>query len=641
MERIYEETAIMENKERVLKYVNGLLYYYGLIDTKTLLGLVRQSLQLDICEKDFKGIIEKSFNEKGVTPFFDYDSHFFINTAVENFSTLLKKQAGRKELSFRPVSEKEALAAYGLLKKTNRDRYAKRIYQLLINKGWPKQKITDWVYTTENDFNNGKEQKELLNNYFREIEFVSEKELNDFAEALEKFLNNTPLWELKGWTPNEFAKNHEKPVREKRAEILNQQLTLTSATPKKTGRNDPCTCGSGKKYKRCCGENRYPEYELQNPNDNNLAEIKSDKVPIDRAGQSPDSEKVNPDLPTLQEWEELHHAALTFKEAKCWEWMFEKDIFAVENPETGELAYCIIMGQLGEVFALNAYLGAEGIDSFFRFQEVSSSENFANSENVTNAYFKQKCLSCSFENRENLDKEDLEIIKKLELKIRGKKQWPQFRSYKPGYYPWVLNAGECRFLTTILKQAFDVGITCRKEKTILSSKNPELILVRTRKESGKGPIWTNSYREIETYEHYYKTYNISDELYLRKTLNSAKKKNAIWEADTSLVVTPIQENKSQRPYLPTMFLLADLRTEMIIQYEMLTDLENESYRIINKLLDTINSFKEVPESIVVANEETFYYLEKACDQLGIELAYVKELELIPYIKKELGKNMGY
>ena len=24
-------------------------------------------------------------------------------------------------------------------------------------------------------------------------------------------------------------------------------------TEKKVGRNDPCTCGSGKKYKKCCG----------------------------------------------------------------------------------------------------------------------------------------------------------------------------------------------------------------------------------------------------------------------------------------------------------------------------------------------------------------------------------------------------
>jgi preprotein translocase subunit SecA len=27
------------------------------------------------------------------------------------------------------------------------------------------------------------------------------------------------------------------------------------ATSKKVGRNDPCPCGSGKKYKKCCGQN--------------------------------------------------------------------------------------------------------------------------------------------------------------------------------------------------------------------------------------------------------------------------------------------------------------------------------------------------------------------------------------------------
>ena len=29
----------------------------------------------------------------------------------------------------------------------------------------------------------------------------------------------------------------------------------TVVKPKKVGRNDPCPCGSGKKYKQCCGRN--------------------------------------------------------------------------------------------------------------------------------------------------------------------------------------------------------------------------------------------------------------------------------------------------------------------------------------------------------------------------------------------------
>ena len=30
-------------------------------------------------------------------------------------------------------------------------------------------------------------------------------------------------------------------------------MDLLAAEARGTGRNDPCPCGSGKKYKRCCG----------------------------------------------------------------------------------------------------------------------------------------------------------------------------------------------------------------------------------------------------------------------------------------------------------------------------------------------------------------------------------------------------
>ena len=32
-----------------------------------------------------------------------------------------------------------------------------------------------------------------------------------------------------------------------------QKESTTIRKPKKIGRNDPCPCGSGKKYKKCCG----------------------------------------------------------------------------------------------------------------------------------------------------------------------------------------------------------------------------------------------------------------------------------------------------------------------------------------------------------------------------------------------------
>ena len=37
---------------------------------------------------------------------------------------------------------------------------------------------------------------------------------------------------------------------------LEQKKSGTIVKPKKIGRNDPCPCGSGKKYKKCCGRNK-------------------------------------------------------------------------------------------------------------------------------------------------------------------------------------------------------------------------------------------------------------------------------------------------------------------------------------------------------------------------------------------------
>ena len=51
----------------------------------------------------------------------------------------------------------------------------------------------------------------------------------------------------------------ELPSEEMRFDLLRQLADIKPSAPqpekqKKVGRNDPCPCGSGKKYKRCCGK---------------------------------------------------------------------------------------------------------------------------------------------------------------------------------------------------------------------------------------------------------------------------------------------------------------------------------------------------------------------------------------------------
>lgn len=77
------------------------------------------------------------------------------------------------------------------------------------------------------------------------------------AKIMELY-NNTRQWALKGHTPNELFQKEKKflkPLPETRFEEKQPiAKVIDLATRTKVGRNDPCPCGSGKKYKRCCGK---------------------------------------------------------------------------------------------------------------------------------------------------------------------------------------------------------------------------------------------------------------------------------------------------------------------------------------------------------------------------------------------------
>lgn len=78
------------------------------------------------------------------------------------------------------------------------------------------------------------------------VNLAFDKELlyKNMVDAKADWLYNLPQWD-KIFTP------------EKRKELyLEQKKSGTVVKAHKVGRNDPCPCGSGKKYKKCCGRNK-------------------------------------------------------------------------------------------------------------------------------------------------------------------------------------------------------------------------------------------------------------------------------------------------------------------------------------------------------------------------------------------------
>ena len=199
-------------------------------------------------------------------------------------------------------------------------------------------------------------------------------------------------------------------------------------------------------------------------------------------------------VPTDDQWRDLYAAANAFKSAVCWQWMENGDIFVVQDPLSRQNFFCAIMGNAGMEFGLVAYRGYGGFKLLHRLLTVEDeSDADALSEDLM---FLQDSLSCTFDDREALGKKDLEVIRRLGLKYRGRGEWPCFRDYTPGMVPWFLTGSQCVTLTHILEQALVVAMECKKagNNDILFGPHDELML-RFARETPDGLKWSARFME--------------------------------------------------------------------------------------------------------------------------------------------------
>jgi hypothetical protein len=87
----------------------------------------------------------------------------------------------------------------------------------------------------------------------RGIHFQKKEQLQKLIPLLIDVCNHTRIWSNRGYTPNELGRISGRAVHEQAAPS-NLLFFGQQAVSVKVGRNDPCTCGSGKKYKKCCGK---------------------------------------------------------------------------------------------------------------------------------------------------------------------------------------------------------------------------------------------------------------------------------------------------------------------------------------------------------------------------------------------------
>lgn len=333
---------------------------------------------------------------------------------------------------------------------------------------------------------------------------------------------------------------------------------------------------------------------------------------------------MDENTPANEEWRGLYEAAVRVKEMAPWEWMTEAHVFGVQDPETCEIGFVSVMGMLGEYYAISLYPNPEALYSFWMIQEAGSDIN-------PDALLEIPQVHASFEDRGDLENKDREVIKELGLKFRGRKEWPMFRSYQPGFAPWYVEAEEARLLTRALNQLTDVAPRFFEDPSLLEPHGDESYLVRVPREADGALVWEDSRMEVPPPE--LSPIDIEIDFRAFHDLEGLARGGEL-EMDFFMLPTPIMEGKD-RPFFPYMLLTVDADSGMVLGHDLLTadpSLEAMWASIPQAVADQFAATKIVPEKVTAGSEPLYGLLQPLAESFDFELEYSDTLLVLDQLR---------
>ncbi len=328
--------------------------------------------------------------------------------------------------------------------------------------------------------------------------------------------------------------------------------------------------------------------------------------------------------PTIEQWLDLHQAFMDYCAATPWLWLGDTDVVAVENPSGEYKGYCAVMGSSEIEYGLSVHIGDEGLAGYLTLMTGD-----VDPESLE-AFYMMRALSAMLADREDLDTADRDVIRGLGLRYRGRGKWPLFRSIATGYMPWRLNSDEAEFLTIALRNVIDIASrTAGGEEVLYAESDPSLILTRVFRDGAWQDRWEAFMppRPAEPVPDY------PDSERLHQLAQSKPRGPLVWELSIFYLQTPIQEERGERPFFPTMILVVDRGSSLILGTEALGAIPSTTQRqgALVRLLEKVSI---LPSEIVVDSASTANLLEFVTRPLGVKLS-VGETPVLDDVKHSL------
>jgi len=329
----------------------------------------------------------------------------------------------------------------------------------------------------------------------------------------------------------------------------------------------------------------------------------------------------------------LYTAAGALKSLAPWTWMGDDQVFGVKDPESGSVGYCTVMGNLGEHFALGVALGSAGLAGLDGVRGMRKPD-------VAELLLSQTMLQASFEDRAELEREDLEVTKQLGLKFRGPKAWFLFRSYRPGFLPWFVTGAEARFLAVAIRQTHIVAQTLKEEPDALEPPRPDAYLVRVHEPGGDESAWRDEWLEPSpSLDEAAAAISLPDVPVDPQLADLARDKpklrSGVWEVDVNPILAPVG-GRDERPSIPLQLLVVHHESGVVLEMDM-KSLDDYVAGFREHFVQVLDKLGQMPEQLLFANRRTEMVFAPIAAALQIPLERSRKLPGVQQIRRTLAR----
>jgi len=331
-------------------------------------------------------------------------------------------------------------------------------------------------------------------------------------------------------------------------------------------------------------------------------------------------------------WRSLFAMIDRYKKTKLWDFLADDQIIIVELADTKERVYCSILGNAGQEFGIAVYIGDAGLASLQKL--VSNPRQYGMDE-----VMHQRSLLLSLANRDELEEDDYSLIKRLGIAYRGKKQWPLFRSIKPGYYPWIIDEQEAIILTETLEIIVENANQWKQAPTNVPIVKEDKWLALLPVEKNESINWESKLLKPERVENEKAPAQLMiSEIETKRIQKRFPLVEATLEFEGNYFPEPVQNHPAERPVYPVMVIAADQHEGAII-YNQLLQHENYEQHLQATFLEMVEQIEAIPAEIRVENTETLRILKPLFKMLSVHVVQMESLPVITHFYQEMRNNM--